>query len=149
MERKNCIHQFSVKYIQDIRSQCFQLSRQELDILLFGQLLANADKTEITCTEWRHSPHVRSRMSCSYRHQGKSICLRTLLFIHTTGIKRFKTSPAASKWMVFSHVFMAIQSIYHGTAFLLVLFGIDFVPGKLHGRKWLTSSWSHSWLYQY
>ena len=87
---KNCIHQFSVKYIQDIRSQCFQLSRQELDMLLFGQLLANADKTEITCTEWRHSPHVRSRMSCSYRHQGKSICLRTLLFIHTTGIKRFK-----------------------------------------------------------
>lgn len=73
--------------VQNDRSQCFQLTRKELDMLIF---LLMSDYSETTSTEWRHTPSMWSRIHCSFYHQGKSICIRTFLFLHTIGIKRYK-----------------------------------------------------------
>ena len=90
-EEKNCIYQFSVGHIQEVRSQCFQLARQELDMLIFGQLFAHADNSETTSTEWRHTPTRRSQMRCSYYNQGQCICMQMFLCccccFHTIGLK--------------------------------------------------------------
>ena len=87
---KNCIHQFSQAHVSDVRLQCFQLTHQEQDMMVFGQLLAHADNSEATTAEQRHPSRKRSRMHSFYYHQGKPICLKTFLFMHTIGMKRFK-----------------------------------------------------------
>ena len=59
-------------------------------MLNFGHLLAHADNSETTTAEQRHPPRKRSRMSLSYYHHGKPICMKMFLFMHTVGIKRLK-----------------------------------------------------------
>ena len=89
-EGKNCIQQFSPAHVSDVRLQCLQLTRGELDMLIFGHLLAHADNSETTTAEQRHPPRKCSRMYLSYYHHGKPICMKTFLFMHTVGIKRLK-----------------------------------------------------------
>ena len=40
---KRCSSQFSKEYIQSMRAQCFDLSRNELDMVLLGQLIASTN----------------------------------------------------------------------------------------------------------
>ena len=69
-EGMNCIQQFSPA---DVRLQCLQLTRGELDMLIFGHLLTHADNSKTTTAEQRHPPSKRSRMYLSYYHHGKPI----------------------------------------------------------------------------
>ena len=87
---QNCIRQCARSDIQESRSQCQQLSRGELDMLIMGKLVAFGNTGDNTSIEWRHAPTPRTRIHYSYHHQGKSICLKTFLFLHSIGIKRLK-----------------------------------------------------------
>ncbi len=70
---------FVVGHYQDVRDQCAELSRDELDHVLLGQIMANMNITTIVGPKSKHSPTVRKRPRVTYSHQGQSIC-KGLLF---------------------------------------------------------------------
>lgn len=72
---KNCIQQFSVSHIKEVRMHCQELSHGELDLLILGQLLAFMNNSDTVSVESRHSATARVRPYCSYHHQGKLVCL--------------------------------------------------------------------------
>ena len=70
----SCSSQFERKYIASIRDSCFELSHDELDLLLIGQIMA--------CTS--------SNSHSSFFHQGKRICKKMFFFFH--GISQTRLS---------------------------------------------------------
>ena len=84
---RNCVQQFSASVVQEFRHS---MSAAELYMLLMGQLVAFGDISDNTSTEWRHAPTQRTKIHYSYHHKGKTTCLKTFLFLHGIGIKRFK-----------------------------------------------------------
>ena len=60
------IQQFSPAHLSDVRLQCLQLTRREIDMMIFGYLLAHADNSETTTAEQRQCPRKHSRMYLSY-----------------------------------------------------------------------------------
>ncbi len=87
---KDCVKQFSISHIQEIRMQCQELSRSELDLVILGQFQALMNNHDTVCVESRHRATLRVRPYISYHHQGKAICLQTFLFLHCIGSKRLK-----------------------------------------------------------
>ncbi len=87
---KNCVKQFSVSHIQEIRMQCQELSRSELDLVILGQFLALMNNHDTVSVESHHRATPRVRPYLAYHHQGKPICLQTFLFLHCIGSKRLK-----------------------------------------------------------
>ena len=88
---KNCIRQCARSDIQESRSQCQQLSRGKLDMLIMGKLVAFGNTIDNTYIEWRHAPSPRTRIHYSFHHQRKIVCLKTFLFLLAFGTKRVKT----------------------------------------------------------
>ena len=86
----DCIQQFFVGHIKEVRMHCQELSHGELDLLILGQLLPFTNNSDTVSIESRHSTTARVRQYCSYHHQGKPVCLRTFLFLHSIGSKRLK-----------------------------------------------------------
>ncbi len=145
---KDCVLQFSASHVQECRSQCQQISRLELDMLLIGQLLAFGDISSGVSTESRHSPSPRVRIHYSYHHKGKSICLKTFLFLHGIGIKRLKNIAKSyhdhgilprvhgnSKRL--PHNTLNLQSVQHVISFLVNYTEENglLLPGRLPGYR--------------
>ena len=82
---KQCYKMFVVGHYQDVRDQCAELSRDELDHVLLGQIMANMNITTIVGPKSKHSPTVRKRPGVTYSHQGQSICKLTFLVLHGIG----------------------------------------------------------------
>ena len=57
---KPCSSQFSTEYLGDTRSSCFELQKNELDLLILGQLLALSSSCSDVTTDNR-SPTPRER----------------------------------------------------------------------------------------
>ncbi len=87
---KSCVKQFSVSHIQEIRLQCQELSRSELDLVILGQLQALMNNHDTVSVESHHKATPRARPYFAYHHQGKQICLKAFLFLHSIGSKRLK-----------------------------------------------------------
>ena len=92
---KRCSSQFSKDHIQSMRANCLQLSHNELDMVLLGQLVASTNTSDKVVTESRHTNKERKRGYTTYYHAGKVMCTKTFIFLHTVGKKRLKTSPQA------------------------------------------------------
>lgn len=82
--------QFSKEHIQSMRAQCLQLSRNELDMVLLGQLIASTNTSDKVVQESRHLEKERERTYSTYNHAGKPVCAKTFLFLHTVGKKRLR-----------------------------------------------------------
>ena len=143
-----CVRQFTGSIIQESRSQCQQLSRGELDMLLMGQLVAIGNISDITSTAWRHTPTPRTRVHYSYHHQGKIICLKTFLFLHGIGIKRFKNIAKSFQENGFlprvhgiskrlPHHCLSLPSVQHVISFLVNYTEENglLLPGRLPGYR--------------
>ncbi len=74
---------------------CQELPHDDLDLLILGQLLAFTNNSDTVSIESRHSATAHVRAYCSYYHQGKPVCLRTFLFLHSIGSKRLKNLLAS------------------------------------------------------
>ncbi len=148
LKGQNCVQQFSASVVQEFRSQCQQLSRNELDMILIGQLEAFGDNSDNTSTEWRHSPTQRSRIHCSYHHKGKIVCLKMFLFLHDVGMKRFKNIIKSyrdngilprvhgnSKRL--PHNCLSLSSVHHVISFLINYTEENglLLPGRLPGYR--------------
>ena len=71
-------------------SWCAELTRGELDMAVLGQLMASTDTSLSVSTVARHPEAERQRSYTNFLHQGKSVCTRMFLFLHTIGTKRLK-----------------------------------------------------------
>ena len=87
---KNCVRQFSISFIQEVRMQCQELSHSELDLIILGQLQAFMNNSDIVSVESRHKANSRVRQYFAYHHQGKPVSLQMFLFLHSIGSKRLK-----------------------------------------------------------
>ena len=87
-----CSGMFNYEYIYDFRSQCAELTRAELDMMLLGQLSALTDTSEQSANSLvhRHSPASRQRSYTHFLHRGKRICRNTFLFLHNISAKKLK-----------------------------------------------------------
>ena len=87
-----CSGMFNYEYIYDFRSQCAELTREELDMMLLGQLSALTDTSEQSANSLvhRHSPASRQRSYTHFVHRGKRICRNTFLFLHNISAKKLK-----------------------------------------------------------
>ena len=88
-----CCHLFSVDHYLSIRSSFAELSHDELDMMVMGQIMA-------TCFHSSDQSSSSAESSTSHNfqhffHHGHRICQITFLFMHTIGIKRFKNIKAS------------------------------------------------------
>ena len=87
---KRCWRQFSLEYVTSVRSGCTELTRGELDMAILGQVMASTNTRAMVSTVARHREAERQRSHTSFSHQGKAVCTRMFLFLHTIGMKRLK-----------------------------------------------------------
>ena len=87
---KKCSFQFSSQYIHDMRNHCFDLSHNELDMVILGQLAASTNTSDGVVVSSRHHQKDRERVYTTYYHAGRVVCAKTFRFLHTIGIKRLR-----------------------------------------------------------
>ena len=80
----SCSLPFNTEYMSTFRSSCAELSKQELDMIVIGEIVA------FTNSDPNHSSILRMRDICHYMHQGKPICANTFMFLHGIGRTRVK-----------------------------------------------------------
>ena len=80
----SCSSLFSTDHMSTFRSSSAELSKQELDMILIGQIVA------FTNSDPNHSSILHQRDFCHYMHQGKPICANTFMFLHGIGRTRLK-----------------------------------------------------------
>lgn len=83
-----CCRQFPVEHYRNMRDWCAELTKEQREMVLKGQIMAMTSTT--ATTTYRHQPHQRQREHTTYRHQGLEICRTTFLFLHNTGLSTFK-----------------------------------------------------------
>ena len=80
--------QFSINHLHDTRAQCYELSHDELDMVLLGQLMASCNDSDHTAVESRHQKRERQKKYTTFHHAGKIVCGKTFRFLHVVGEKR-------------------------------------------------------------
>ena len=87
-----CSRGFTADHITCVRAQCSELTRDELDVALLGQLSAfmNTSDQTVHSTAHRHSPSSRQHTYMQFWHGGKRVCRNTFLFLHTISRKRLR-----------------------------------------------------------
>lgn len=72
---QQCSSQFTTEYVLDVRASCLELTRNELDMVLLGQLMASTDLSETVGQKTKHKEAPRQRTAATYHHHlGKTIC---------------------------------------------------------------------------
>lgn len=87
---KSCSMQFNNTHVLDVRLSMRALTRDELDLVVMGQLMAGANISESVSTKSYHRPAMRQKAYTSFFHQGKPICQSMFVFLHCIGLKRLK-----------------------------------------------------------
>ena len=83
---KPCSTLFSVEHFLSIRLQCAELTREELDFVLLGQIMATlSDGPHTTAEKHRHTATERKLTSMTFYHAGQRICGRTFQWLHGIG----------------------------------------------------------------
>ena len=94
LKGQQCSQQFSTDYIADIRSHCASLSRDELDMAILGQIMANSNFSSSIVKQSRHSCMQRQKNYSKYMHGGQQICRIMFRFFHTIGKTRLENLKA-------------------------------------------------------
>lgn len=80
---KPCFQSFPREHYESLRMQCAELTRNDLDLILFGQLSALLSTTASTQS---HRPATsRQRSSMTFYHRGIRVCRKTFLILHGIG----------------------------------------------------------------
>ena len=85
-----CSMLFPVEHYQSLRATFAEMSHDELDLFVMGQIMAHCYQS--TTLQGHHctSPEERKGTYGQFYHYGQRVCQRTFLFLHNIGIKRFK-----------------------------------------------------------
>ena len=86
---RECYLQFDRKHYCNKRDEANSLSREELDMVVLGQIMAFIAMDNVVGPSHKHAPHQRqmTRVKTFY-HQGRKICRETFLALH--GIDRMR-----------------------------------------------------------
>ena len=68
---RSCLSQFSQ---EQIRESCTELGRDELDLVILGQLHSSTNTSSSCGPSHKHKATKRQRRSVAYRHKGKAVC---------------------------------------------------------------------------
>ncbi len=85
-----CSMLFPVEHYQCLRATFAEMSSDELDLFVMGQIMAHCHQSTTLQGHHSSSPEQRRGTYGQFYHQGLRICQRTFLFLHNIGIKRFK-----------------------------------------------------------
>ena len=87
-----CCRLFQVEEYEAMRCWCAELSKEQKDCVLKGQIIAMTNTSQLTVhtTSHRHKSEERNRERTSYSHRGLTVCRTTFLFLHDTSLKVFK-----------------------------------------------------------
>ncbi len=69
---KECSSFFEESYLIKMRSDCSEMTHQELDALIMGQLLAVVNCSSETSSS-RHTKHTRIKKSCQFMLGGNKV----------------------------------------------------------------------------
>ena len=82
-----CCQIFTVSHYREYRSQCLEMLRDQLDVLLLGQLAALTNTSDM-CVRAKHQPKQRQRKYSPLQHQQVRVCSKTFAFLHAVGKKK-------------------------------------------------------------
>ena len=84
-----CSTQFTALMLQEARDECRQLTREQLDTVLMGELHALCHRDPLT-QKYKAQNSERKRTFIPYHFQGHRVCRDTFVFLHTMSIARLK-----------------------------------------------------------
>ena len=88
--KRPCCTTISVEHFRSVRCQMLELTHDELDLVVMGQVMAGCFSGETSL----HRGQQRGKSYTTFTHQGQRICQKTFLFLHTMGYWRFKAIKA-------------------------------------------------------
>ena len=86
-----CCTTISLEHFRSVRCQMAELTNDELDLVVMGQVMAGCFTGEISS----HRGQERGKSYTVFYHQGVKICQKTFLFLHAIGYGRFKAIKAS------------------------------------------------------
>ena len=84
---KPCSSQFTTEYITTYRNACLDLTHNELDLFLMGQLAAFGNSGQVVI-ESRHHEKEREKAYTTIYHRGRRVCMTMFRVLHAVGKKR-------------------------------------------------------------
>ena len=82
-----CSERFTPNDVLQFRSDCSEMTRTELDLVILGKLSATMSVMGSVGREHKHADRLRVRSRTAYAHQGWPICASMFRFLHTVGKK--------------------------------------------------------------
>ena len=82
---KECYLLFSEDYLYTKRVECSALSREGLDMVILGQIMAFTQSDDVVGPSHKHAPTNRKASRVMFHHAGKKICALTFLALHGIG----------------------------------------------------------------
>ena len=92
-DRTPCCTTITIEQYRSVRCQMLELTHDELDLVVMGQVMAGCFSGETSS----HCGQERGKSYTIFHHNGKRICQKTFLFLHTMGYGRFKAIKASYK----------------------------------------------------
>ena len=91
-----CATQFSLKHFLSTRANAQQMSRNDLDMAIMGQVMAFTFCNDVpqNSTRHRHQLKQRERNKSLFFHNGLRVCKKTFLFLHDIGDFRLRAIRA-------------------------------------------------------
>ena len=89
--RSPCCTTITVEHFRSVRCQMAELTHDELDLVVMGQVMAGCFSAEKSS----HRGQERGKSYTIFHHKGARICQKTFLFLHTMGYWRFKAIKAS------------------------------------------------------
>ena len=86
-----CCTTITVDHFRSVRCQMLELTHDELDLVVMGQVMAGCFSGETSS----HRRQERGKTYTMFHHNGTRICQMTFLFLHTMGYGRFKAIKAS------------------------------------------------------
>jgi hypothetical protein len=77
-----CSSYFDAEHYQATRDDCREMKKEELDLVVLGQIMAFIHTSGTVGTQSRHTPSPRQRSRVEFAHNGRTICKVTFLMLH-------------------------------------------------------------------
>ena len=143
---KPCSGQFDPMYVRATRLNFRELTNEQLDMAIMGQIIANSDSSETVFTESRHQATTRKKAYTRHSHQGRPICPVMFRFLHGIGTKRLKNlAKSVSEHGVVPRVHgntnrlprhtLSLKTVEHVVRFLISFTEVHglLLPGRVPG----------------
>ena len=92
-----CSLQFSLEHFATMRGHAAELSWNELNMAVMGQVMAqtHCDLETLNSSKYRHANKEREKSRTVFYHHGYKVCKATFLFLHGIGDFRFRAIKAS------------------------------------------------------